>query len=86
MARAEKLLDGLGSESERWKVSESLLLEDLKNLTGNMILSAAFLAYLPPFSTEYRRKNISEFTSRIEELEIPVGKGFTLERVLSTEV
>ena len=67
LARAEKLLNGLGSESERWKVSADQLQEDLTNVTGNMLLSAAFLAYLPAFSQEYRQRNINKWTMRINE-------------------
>lgn len=52
--RAEKLVSGLGSEAERWKVNASLLEEDLKNLVGNIMLAAGSLAYLGPFTYNYR--------------------------------
>lgn len=56
LARAEKLLSGLGSESVRWKVNVGELNEDLKNLVGNILLSAAFISYLGPFTAEYRQE------------------------------
>lgn len=50
MIRAEKLVGGLGTEAERWKINAAKLEEDLRNLTGNIILAAASLAYLGPFT------------------------------------
>lgn len=47
-------MSGLGNEAERWKVSVAMLNEDLKNLVGNILLSAAFISYLGPFTNEYR--------------------------------
>jgi len=61
LARAEKLVGGLGSESQRWLVSVEKLEEDLKNLTGNIMLSAAFVAYLGPFTAGYRTELINKW-------------------------
>ena len=54
LGRAEKLVSGLASEADRWKISAARLEEDLKNLTGNILLSAGFIAYLGPFTSNYR--------------------------------
>jgi hypothetical protein len=37
LERAEKLLSGLGEESERWKIISADLKLDLYNLVGNML-------------------------------------------------
>jgi dynein heavy chain len=44
----------LASEGERWKVNATKLEEDLHNLVGNIILAAASIAYLGPFTYNYR--------------------------------
>ena len=54
MVRAEKLVGGLASEAERWKLNVVLLEEDLRNLIGNILLAAASIAYLGPFTYNYR--------------------------------
>jgi dynein heavy chain, axonemal len=85
LKRAEKLLGGLSSESERWKVSSEKLEEDLKNLTGNIMLSAGFVAYLGPFTAGYRQNLISKWIGMFLEKSIPTSNDYELERILSDE-
>lgn len=47
-------MGGLATEAERWKTNAAKLEEDLKNLIGNIVLAAASIAYLGPFTNEYR--------------------------------
>jgi len=54
LIRAEKLVSGLSSESERWNVRAEELEGDLKNLIGNIIISAGYISYLGPFTLPYR--------------------------------
>ena len=54
LIRAGKLVTGLGSESKRWAESAKILEGDLKNLVGNIMLAAGFVAYLGPFTLAYR--------------------------------
>lgn len=62
MLRAEKLVGGLGMEAERWKVNAAKLEEDLRNLTGNIILAAASIAYLGPYTYNYRLDMLKKWT------------------------
>jgi len=79
LARAEKLLSGLGSESVRWKVNVGELNEDLKNLVGNILLSAAFVSYLGPFTAEYRQELSDLWKNKcINEMQIPTSANFDL--------
>ncbi len=50
LVRAERLLNGLSGESVRWKQSVGILEQDLFNLTGNIMLACATIAYLGPFN------------------------------------
>lgn len=56
LSRAEKLVSGLAGEAERWKVSEETLKDNFKNITGNMIIAAASIAYMGPFVFSYRKE------------------------------
>lgn len=44
--RATKLIGGLGGEKTRWTEVAEKLGKDYVNLTGDVLLSAAFIAYL----------------------------------------
>lgn len=46
LERATKLIGGLGGEKTRWTEVAEKLGKDYINLTGDVLLSAAFIAYL----------------------------------------
>jgi dynein heavy chain, axonemal len=52
--RANKLIGGLGGEKARWTDSTAQLAAQLNALAGDMLLSAAYVAYLGPFTSSYR--------------------------------
>lgn len=68
MVRAEKLVGGLATEAERWKINASKLEEDLKNLTGNIVLAAASIAYLGPFTYNYRQEMLNNWVGKCKDL------------------
>lgn len=57
--RAEQLIGGLGDERERWQESAERLAKDLKNLVGNVMLASGCLAYLGPFTSQFRKVYIT---------------------------
>ena len=86
LERAKKLVNGLSSEAERWKQSADRLEADKKNLVGNILLSAAFIAYLGPFTSNYRSELLKKWIERCKQENIPTADDYTLERILSEEV
>ncbi|KAG1667277.1 hypothetical protein FOA52_012566 [Chlamydomonas sp. UWO 241] len=52
--RATKLIGGLGGEKTRWTEVAKRLGEDYVNLTGDVLLSSGFIAYLGAFTSSYR--------------------------------
>ena len=52
--RAEKLIAGLGGEKTRWTAAATTLGEEYVKLTGDVLLAAAQIAYLGPFTAGYR--------------------------------
>jgi len=86
LERAKKLVNGLSSEAERWKQSADRLESDKKNLVGNVLLSAAFIAYLGPFTSNYRGDLLKKWIDRCKAENMPTADDYSLERILSEEV
>lgn len=57
--RAEKLIGGLGGEKDRWTEAARLLGERVTNITGDVLLSSATVAYLGAFTIDFRQVKIS---------------------------
>ncbi|WZN65433.1 heavy chain of dynein [Chloropicon roscoffensis] len=85
--RAEKLIGGLGGEKTRWSAVAAKLKEDVTNLTGDVLLSSSFVAYLGAFTTEYREDAIGGWVKLCVERGIPCsGEDFSLLTVLGDQV
>ena len=54
LERAEKLLSGLGGEKVAWTQRANELSEKLVNLTGDILLSSGYCAYMGPFTARVR--------------------------------
>ena len=55
LVRAEKLINGLGGERERWTQAAESLGNDLHNVVGDVLLSSGIIAYLGAFTVEFRQ-------------------------------
>lgn len=86
LVRAEKLVGGLAGEAERWKVNVAKLEEDLKSLVGNILLASASIAYIGPFTNEYRSMMVRDWAQKCRDSEIPVSNDYQLARILTEEV
>ena len=86
--RAEKLVSGLADESKRWTKTVETLRADLHDILGNIMVAAATIAYLGPFTASYRNEMIQKWVKRCQdpELNIPVSSNFTLQKVLADDV
>jgi dynein heavy chain len=83
LVRAEKLVGGLAGEAERWKVNVGKLEEDLKSLVGNIVLASASIAYIGPFTNEYRSMMVRDWAQKCRDSEIPVSSDYQLSRILA---
>lgn len=86
LVRAERLIDSLGEEQGRWKESAEGLAIDMVNLVGDMILSAGCIAYLGPFTSEYRHELQMKWVNSCKENRLPVDGNFSFQRVLADPV
>ena len=59
--RAEKLIGGLGGEKDRWTEAARVLGEKYDRITGDVLLSSGVVAYLGPFTVDFRNVS-SHFT------------------------
>ncbi|KAE9330777.1 Dynein heavy chain 6, axonemal [Phytophthora fragariae] len=86
LVRAERLIDSLGEEQGRWKECAENLAKDMINLVGDMILSAGCIAYLGPFTSEYRHELQAKWVSFCKASNLPVDGHFSFQRVLADPV
>ncbi|CAK9806047.1 Dynein axonemal heavy chain 10 [Anthophora plagiata] len=84
---ADKLINGLSSENERWKKELESLHEQIEKIVGNCLLNAGFLAYCGPFSYEYRNQMLyDDWWNSITSKHIPFTDTFRIETELSNDV
>lgn len=84
---ADKLIDGLSSENERWKNDLTNLKEYMGKIFGNCLINSSFLAYTAPFSYEFRVDMIfNNWYEKLIHTELPINDSFKIETELSDEV
>ena len=84
--RAQKLLGGLGGEKQRWTEIAKQLEGTLANLTGDVLISAGFVAYLGPFTKVYRAEAIQAWSEKLREAKITCSDSFSLAKVLGDPI
>ena len=57
--RAEKLIGGLGGEKDRWTEAARVLGEKYDRITGDVLLSSGVVAYLGPFTVDFRNVSLT---------------------------
>ena len=83
---AERLIRGLSSERTRWTADIQTLRGQVTRLTGDCLLSAAFLSYLGAFTHEYRTRMLYEdWLEDVKSREVDVTADFDLRRFMITD-
>jgi len=85
LVRAGELIGGLGGEKVRWLESAAHLNKSIVNLVGDMCLAAGCLAYLGPFTSQFRQKIVFQWIIVCKSLKIPCSE-FTLIKALAVPV
>ncbi|KAJ3092439.1 Dynein heavy chain 3, axonemal [Quaeritorhiza haematococci] len=86
LVRAEKLIGGLGGEKDRWSKAATSLNATFNNLTGDVLLSSAVIAYLGAFTSAYRQMCVKEWNKKCIDLQIPCSTNFSLINTLGDPV
>ncbi|TRY59872.1 hypothetical protein DNTS_035283 [Danionella cerebrum] len=71
LIRADKLIGGLADEKVRWKETVEQLEYMADNVAGDVLLAAGYVAYLGPFTGEYRSAMAEEWLRVFKELVVP---------------
>ena len=83
---AQRLVTALGSENERWANSIVQLKSDMIVLTGDVLISSAFISYVGPFYKKFRDIIMKEnFIKFITEGKIPVSPSVNPIKLLTYE-
>jgi len=65
LERAEKLIGGLGGEKQRWTETAENFQKIYDNLLGDILVAAAFVAYLGPFTLAFREQCVAEWLKTV---------------------
>eukprot|EP01035_Chromulina_nebulosa_P020290 gene20290-26338_t len=86
LLNADKLVGGLGGEETRWKQTVELLKEAYVNILGDVIVSAATISYLGPFTADFRSNLVKSWQDGLKGYGIPHSANCNLESTLSDPV
>lgn len=82
--RSMKLLGSLSSERERWELGSRTFDAEMSTIVGDVLLSAAFLAYGGFFDQHYREVMWQEWSNHLSEANIKFKPELSLSDYLST--
>ncbi|KAJ7596607.1 dynein heavy chain protein 1 [Mycena floridula] len=82
--RSMKLLESLSSERERWESGSRTFDTEMSTIVGDVLLSAAFLAYGGFFDQHYREVMWQEWSNHLTEANIKFKTELSLTEYLST--
>ncbi|XP_006892361.1 PREDICTED: dynein heavy chain 1, axonemal [Elephantulus edwardii] len=71
LGRADKLINGLSDEKERWQETVEHLEHMLDNISGDMLVAAGYVAYLGPFTGQYRTTLYDYWVNQLKTHQVP---------------
>jgi dynein heavy chain len=86
LANANKLIEGLGGEKDRWTETVGKLTEEYELLPGDSLVAAGMVSYAGPFTGEYRTDFQNLWLATQDEQGITHKEGATLVSVLGQPV
>ncbi|KAI8896128.1 dynein heavy chain and region D6 of dynein motor-domain-containing protein [Globomyces pollinis-pini] len=86
LSRAGKLIMGLAGEKQRWAIAVDQFDMKITNIIGDILLATGSIAYLGPFTSEYRSMLLKEWMSSILRMKIPHSESPTLWEALGDNV
>jgi dynein heavy chain len=84
--RANKLISGLGGEKERWISTVQQLNGNFDNITGDVLISSATIAYLGAFTASYRASLLDSWRASLRTGEISFTEGGSVRSILGDAV
>ena len=83
---AEKLISLLGEEGKRWEQQLKTMDEEKIYFTGNVMLAAASLSYLGPFTGRYRDELIKQWIRSCKKRDIKIVPNYSLVNTLGDQI
>ncbi|KAH9093106.1 hypothetical protein Ae201684P_008767 [Aphanomyces euteiches] len=83
---ALKLISLLGGEEARWVITIKQLMEDLKNLVGDVVISSGTISYLGCFTSEFRDICIASWYNSLAKHGVPHTRGCNIITTLADPV
>ena len=82
--KSKKLLFNLSSEKNRWTISSEGFSDQLAQMTGDVMISAAFLSYCGFFDQLYRHLLITTWQKYMKEVGLKYKSDISITEFLST--
>ncbi|XP_076664543.1 dynein axonemal heavy chain 7 [Andrena cerasifolii] len=86
LKRAEDLIGGLGGEYTRWADTAKTLGERYDKTTGDVVIASGVVAYLGPFTTPFRVRQLAMWIQRCTDLKVICSQDFQLRDILGDPV
>ena len=86
LVRAHQLIDGLGGEKTRWEQFSKELGQLYVDLTGDVLISAAVIAYMGPFTAVFRSRQLHDWIAKCKSEAIPCSEVYSLSSTLGDPV
>ena len=86
LVRADTLIKSLGGERDRWSENVANLKVRYTNLTGDVLIAAALMAYLGPFTADFRVDCVKDWVGLSRELDIPCSDDPSIVSTLGNQV
>jgi dynein heavy chain, axonemal len=86
LERANELIGGLGGEKNRWQQAAEWYGEVYTTVTGDVLVASGIVAYMGPFTTQFRTKQIEKWIDKCRALGISCSPDFSLTSVLGDPV
>ncbi|XP_046903615.1 dynein axonemal heavy chain 6-like [Hypomesus transpacificus] len=74
---AAALISALSKEKNRWEAAVAELNSKLKNVVGDVMMSAAFITYCGPLMADYRKSVVKQWLYICHSVEIPVSAQYS---------
>ena len=84
--RAQKLIEGLGGEKTRWSATAAQLADAFPKVTGDVLISAACIAYLGAFNSVYRNETVAAWVQSNAEAGVPSSATYNFVDAMGDQV
>ena len=82
-SKAARLLNELSGEKQKWQVCEDVANEQLLNIEGDSLVSAAMVNYLSPFTQKFRDKLYKKWINDISDAGVHITEDVNFSSLFS---